>query len=229
MSTNRSQFACCRCPDAITPMVFSNRQTINNFVGGGGGEGGGGVGYPFVSLLLHVSFSRSDNSHFITRPNVIQKSVPLDSPWWRHYMETFSALLAFCAGNSPPVPFDVFFICAWMNDWVHNREAGDLRCYRAHYDVTEMQMGPISMKRPPHHVWVLVIKISIIQDERVSAFRMYLWHPNVREQYKWKHGNVIYVSKHKFLSREIKFPVCVSLVVTFQWRCWCREVQLQPP
>ena len=42
------------------------------------------------------------------------------SPWWRHQMETFSALLAICAGNSPvpgefptqrPVTrsFDVFF------------------------------------------------------------------------------------------------------------------------
>ena len=37
--------------------------------------------------------------------------------WWRHQMETFSALLARCAGNSPPPPsqrvvtrtFDVFF------------------------------------------------------------------------------------------------------------------------
>ena len=26
-------------------------------------------------------------------------------------------------------------ICVWINDWVNNREAGDLRCYRAHYDV----------------------------------------------------------------------------------------------
>ena len=26
-------------------------------------------------------------------------------------------------------------ICAWINGWVNNREAGDLRCYRAHYDV----------------------------------------------------------------------------------------------
>ena len=43
--------------------------------------------------------------------------------WWRHQMETFSALLAFCAGNSPvtgefssqrPVTrsFDVTLICA---------------------------------------------------------------------------------------------------------------------
>ena len=41
-------------------------------------------------------------------------------PWWRHQMETFSALLAICAGNSPvpgefptqrPVTrsFDVYF------------------------------------------------------------------------------------------------------------------------
>ena len=27
-------------------------------------------------------------------------------------------------------------ICAWLNDWVNNREAGDLRRHRAHYDVT---------------------------------------------------------------------------------------------
>ena len=26
---------------------------------------------------------------------------PLQAPWWRHQMETFSALLAICAGNSP--------------------------------------------------------------------------------------------------------------------------------
>ena len=29
-------------------------------------------------------------------------------------------------------------ICAWINDWVNNGEAGDLRCHRAHYVVTEM-------------------------------------------------------------------------------------------
>ena len=26
-------------------------------------------------------------------------------------------------------------ICAWLNGWVNNREAGDLRRHRAHYDV----------------------------------------------------------------------------------------------
>ena len=29
-------------------------------------------------------------------------------------------------------------ICVWINDWVNNREAGDLRRYRAHYDVIGM-------------------------------------------------------------------------------------------
>ena len=63
-------------------------------------------------------------------------------------MEAYSVLLAICAGNSPipgefpaqrPVTrsFYVFFDLR-LNDWVNNREAGDLRRYRAHYDVTVM-------------------------------------------------------------------------------------------
>ena len=30
------------------------------------------------------------------------------------------------------------FLCVWINGWVNNREAGDLRRYRAHYEVTVM-------------------------------------------------------------------------------------------
>ena len=30
-------------------------------------------------------------------------------------------------------------ICTWINGWVNNREAGDLRCHRGHYVVTVMQ------------------------------------------------------------------------------------------
>ena len=58
-------------------------------------------------------------------------------------METFSVLLAIGAGNSPhkaqwrgALLFSL--IWAWINDWVNNREAGDLRRYRTHYDVTMM-------------------------------------------------------------------------------------------
>ena len=31
-------------------------------------------------------------------------------------------------------------ICAWMNDWINIREAGDLRRHRTHYDVTVMYL-----------------------------------------------------------------------------------------
>ena len=33
-------------------------------------------------------------------------------------------------------------ICAWINDRVNNREAGDLRRHRAHYDVNVMNLQP---------------------------------------------------------------------------------------
>ena len=69
--------------------------------------------------------------------------------WWRHQKETFSALLALCAENSPVTDefpaqrpatrcFDAFFDLHWINNWVNNRAAGDLRRHRAHYDVTVM-------------------------------------------------------------------------------------------
>ena len=38
--------------------------------------------------------------------------------------------------QSPMLMFSL--ICVWINGWVNNREAGDLRRYRAHYDVTIM-------------------------------------------------------------------------------------------
>ena len=76
----------------------------------------------------------------------------LKRPWWRQQMETFSALLAICAANSP-IPGEIprtkasdaellrfSLICVWINGWVNNREAGDLRRYRAHYDATVMHV-----------------------------------------------------------------------------------------
>ena len=70
--------------------------------------------------------------------------------WWRHQMETFSALLALCAKGIYRSPVysphkgqwrrALMFplICAWMNSWVINRETGDLRRHRAHNDVIVM-------------------------------------------------------------------------------------------
>ena len=74
--------------------------------------------------------------------------------WWRHQTKTFSTLLALCGGNSPvtgefssqrPVTqsFDASLICSWINGWLNNREAGDLRRYHAYDDVTVMDVLPL--------------------------------------------------------------------------------------
>ena len=71
-------------------------------------------------------------------------------PWWRHQMETISASLAFVRWiHRSPVDFHhkgqwrgalmSSLICAWTNGWANNRDAGDLRRHRAHYDVTVMR------------------------------------------------------------------------------------------
>ena len=58
--------------------------------------------------------------------------------WWRHQMETFSALLVICEGNPLLIPHKgqwrkalmYSLICAWINDWANNRGAGDLTRHR---------------------------------------------------------------------------------------------------
>ena len=75
------------------------------------------------------------------------------SSWWRHQMETFSALLAICAGNSPapgefhaqrPVTrsFDVFSDLRPNKRWGNNREPDDLGRHQAHCDVIVMSNIP---------------------------------------------------------------------------------------
>ena len=64
--------------------------------------------------------------------------------WWRHQLETFSAIQAFCVGHSPATgefpaqrpmtrSFDVFYDLGLNKCLTNNREAGDLRRPRTHY------------------------------------------------------------------------------------------------
>ena len=48
-------------------------------------------------------------------------------------------------------------ICVWINGWENNREAGDLRCYRAHYDV--IVMGCILL----FDVWAYILGHAMMQ------------------------------------------------------------------
>ena len=82
-------------------------------------------------------------------------------------METFSVLLDICAVRGihrSPVNFPhkgqwrwalmFSLICAWINGWVNNREAGELRRRRAHYDVNVMftkYRGKTSVRQGSFH------------------------------------------------------------------------------
>ena len=100
--------------------------------------------------------------------------------WWRHQMETFSPLLALCAGNSlvpgefpaqRPVMETLMFslICVWINDWINNREAADLRCYDAHYDVIVMVrsclfrwISRLAVSSMPNVVTFLIFDVDLL-------------------------------------------------------------------
>ena len=114
--------------------------------------------FPFTKIHLKVSSAKW--RPFCLGLSVLNNScwsvgfgqfmlVVIGNTWWRHQMETFSALLAICAGNSP-VPVNsphkgqwrgalmFSLICVWINGLVNNHEAGDLRRYCVHCDVTVM-------------------------------------------------------------------------------------------
>ena len=82
-------------------------------------------------------------------------------PWWRHQMETFTALRTLSEGiHRSPVDSlhkdqwrgaSIFsLICTWTQGWANNRYAGDFRRHSAHYDVTVMKLN---IKAP--HDWLL--------------------------------------------------------------------------
>ena len=59
---------------------------------------------------------------------------------WKHFPRTFVRRIL---RSQRPVTRGLmgFFLCTWINGWVDNREAGDLRFHRAHYDVSVMWMS----------------------------------------------------------------------------------------
>ena len=124
-------------------------------------------------------------------------------------METISPSLALCAGNSPVTgefPYKgqwrgalIFsLICAWTNGWVNNREAGNLRRHRAHYDVTLMNrskadcventagppLGPTQMESPILGTSTLCLTILVQPNNEEIPKAPHCW-PFVRGIHRW--------------------------------------------
>ena len=122
--------------------------------------------------------------------------------YWRHQMETFSALLPFVRGihrwpaNFPhkghwPGALMFSFICVWINGWVSNREAGDWRRHCAHYDVivmdwcqSQLEYIPISHsymrdseKSPHSRRSYYIFERSLTISNGTFLLRLYPWSP----------------------------------------------------
>ena len=66
-------------------------------------------------------------------------------------------------------------IPVWINGWVNNREAGDLRRYSAHYDVTVMWIISPDGNQLMSMVFCLVISVSLVN----SYGRTNNWYYNI--------------------------------------------------
>ena len=62
------------------------------------------------------------------------------------------------------------FICAWINSWVNNRKAGDLRRHRAYYDVIVMLRGKSPCPERPHDRAISQIPQCIRQISHNAPF-----------------------------------------------------------
>ena len=135
---------------------------------------------PIIDLLSigtlcrnSVQWNLNEDIEMFIDENILQNVshfVRASLSWWRHQMETFSALLALCAGNWP-VPVNsphkgqwrgalmFSLICARIKDWVNNREAGDLRRHHGHYDVNVMWWLSCSL-----NAWHVAISAVCLND-----------------------------------------------------------------
>ena len=97
--------------------------------------------YHGTSIRIFVSSEQLD----IIDNALANSSYHDDVNKWKHFLRNWPFVRGIDRSpvNSPhegrwrrALMFSV--ICVWINDWVNNREAGDLRRYRAHYDASVM-------------------------------------------------------------------------------------------
>ena len=138
------------------------------------------------------------------RPKQIKETRFSMNTWWRHQMETFSALLAICVGNSPmnspnkgqwrgALMFSL--ICAWINGRVNNGETGDLRRHCAHYDLTVMILRRCSCDITCRNQYGYAVQLTDYSDVdytrwKVQVFGQYLGNINslAPGRFRWNFG-----------------------------------------
>ena len=161
-----------------------------------------------------------------------------DSSWWRHQMETFSALLAICAGNSPvpgefpaqrPVTrsFDVFFDLrlnkrlskqswGWWFETLSRslwRHCNDDAMYHEADHLHGANMGPIWGRQDPDgpHAGPM----NYLKWPRSSSVRIFWPRP--------AEGAVVLWTSCHFLLHALVFSVIFRLQAIFGAAIWIRS------
>ena len=82
--------------------------------------------------------------------------------------------------KKPVTPsFDVFFICTWINCWVKNCEAGDMRRHCAHYDVILLWLCPSKLCLPLELSFLYLFKCFYIWQRIMKINHESVWDLNL--------------------------------------------------
>ena len=88
-----------------------------------------------------------------------------------------------------------FSICAWINGWVNTREAGDLRCRCAHYDVIVIICAG---QNDPRKIFAYCLSWCWIRNipGELNEYHGY-WCPGPLYSLEWRHYERDGVSNHQ--------------------------------
>ena len=103
-------------------------------------------------------------------------------------------------------------ICAWINGWVNNPEAGDLRRHLAHYDV-------IVIYGSMNHMDLLVINSSPFNAAYMSQWNGSAWVCRLNQC--WRIINWTLRDKRQRNSNQNTFPKMHLKILSVKWQPFC--------
>ena len=111
-------------------------------------------------------------------------------------------------------------ICAWINNLIYNREAGDLRCHHAHYDV-------IVMKYHPQWQWQTQGSVIVLQVCLGWFVKVIKWcvKNKIMHGLPWIMILKIIIHGNPYITPYLNISMCI--IITMYWRdIWFSSVLL---
>ena len=120
----------------------------------------------FVSHMNLLTHRGQINGLVQERRNSIANALHDDVIKWKHFPRYWPFVRGIHRSpmNSPHKgqwrgALMLSLICVWINGWVNNGEAGDLRFYRVHYDVTVMRVR-LSFTNPSKMMYTCISNLG---------------------------------------------------------------------